>query len=286
MTANAGCVCCSSDRSYERWPGFAVCGSCGLMTWAKQLSPGESRSLYNESYFQDGEYTDYLGDKEFRQQSMRVYVRLVKRFLPASSRLLEIGCAHGFFLELIRKEYPASVGIDLSKEAVDYAKRQGLDARAGDLLELSLEPGFDAVCMWDTIEHLPHPDRVLSRAYELLRPGGHLFLTTGDLGALLPKIQGRKWRQIHPPTHLFYFTRSSLKALCNKLNFEVVRFGTVSISHRLGSALTLLHKSRPASLTSHIAGAALKILPTPLLRAGFAINLGDTLYLVARKLAA
>jgi SAM-dependent methyltransferase len=284
MTAVEGCICCGSEIFAERWRDFIVCSRCGLMTWAKHLPDSEdSRHIYDESYFQDGEYADYIGDKKFRQQSMDFHLRLVNRFLPASARVLEIGCAHGFFLELLRKDYPASVGVDISREAVAYAKGQGLDVREGDLLELNLEPGFDAVCLWDAIEHLSRPDDVLLRARELLRPGGCIFLTTGDLGALLPRLQGRKWRQIHPPTHLFYFTRPALKALCRKLNFEVVRFGTVASSYRLKSALMLLHRSRPGSLTSRFAEVAAKILPANLLRSGFSINLGDTLYMVARN---
>ena len=284
MSSIAGCICCGSHRSTERWPGFLVCSVCGLMAWDNHsLTLDESRKLYGKSYFLDGEYADYLGDREIRRQSLKSHLQLVRRFLPAPGRILEVGCAYGFFLELLQKDYPDSVGVDLSNEAITYAQHQGLDAREGDLLEQNLESGFDAACLWDTIEHLPHPDRVLTKVRELLRPGGYLFLTTGDLGALLSKLQGRKWRQIHPPTHLFYFTRTSLKALCEKLRFEVVRFGTVSVSLRLRSALETLHKSRPGSFPSRLAGMARKILPESLLRAGLAVNLGDTLYLVARS---
>jgi hypothetical protein len=45
-----------------------------------------------------------------------------------------------------------------------------------------------------------------------------------------------------------------------------------------------LHRSRPGSLTSRFAGLARKVLPESFLKAGFAVNLGDTLYLVARSI--
>jgi SAM-dependent methyltransferase len=197
--------------------------------------------------------------------------------------VLEIGCAYGFFLELIQNDYPGSIGIDVAGEAIAYARSHGLDVHECDLMEIELPGKFDAICLWDTIEHLPFPTLVLEKSRDLLRPGGYLFLTTGDLGALLPRLQGLKWRQIHPPTHLFYFTRKALQQLCVKLNFEVMEIGTVKVSRRIGSALSCLARSRPKSLIASLSLGACRILPSRILNKGISLNLGDTMYLVARR---
>src|SRR5262249_32934582 len=75
-------------------------------------------------------------------------------------------------------------------------------------------------------------------------------LTTGDAGSLLARIQGEKWRQIHPPTHLFYFTRATLARVFEKAGLETVRIGAVghSRSYRsMAHGLFSLRRSRPGA---------------------------------------
>ncbi len=76
--------------------------------------------------------------------------------------------------------------------------------------------------MWDTIEHLEKPEVYVEKACGLLNTGGYICITTGDAGSLNARMRGRKWRQIHPPTHLHYFSRKTLSLLLQKKGFEVV----------------------------------------------------------------
>jgi SAM-dependent methyltransferase len=281
------CPCCDGVRWAVPWPGFITCRSCGLMTVSADYSAGytdqQLHAMYGESYFHGAEYADYLADKPDLQQTLAGHLRWVRRYVPPGRRILEIGCAYGYFLELIRHTYPDSLGVDISAESVSYARGSGLNALAGDLLEMDVPGLYDAVCLWDTIEHLPHPAAMIRKAATHLRPGGHLFLTTGDFGALLPRIQGRRWRQIHPPTHLFYFTRDALAALCAKLGFDVVTFATVTTHIHFRTALLTLQGLHPRSPAGRLAKAAYRLLPDSVLQWRFPLNLGDTVLLVARR---
>jgi SAM-dependent methyltransferase len=253
------------------------------MTTATVFTNEQLRPFYREDYFRGREYVDYLADKSAHQKTLARHLRVVRRYVPPGGQLLEIGCAHGFFLELALPIYPGSVGLDIATSAVAAATGRGLDVRAGDLAEQRFDEGFEAVCLWDTIEHLAEPDAVLKRACSLLKPGGYLFLSTGDFGALLPRLRGRSWRQIHPPTHLFYFTRPSLRALCCRLGLEVVRFGTVRVYRRLGSALQAMARGGGGPALGRLATAAQRLVPASILTWCVPLNLGDTLYLVARR---
>jgi 2-polyprenyl-3-methyl-5-hydroxy-6-metoxy-1,4-benzoquinol methylase len=253
------------------------------MTVDGDLPPGGLKELYQEDYFAGREYIDYVADKPAVQKTLRRHLRLVQRHLLRGGRLLEVGCAHGFFLELALRDYPGSVGVDVSHPAVVHARSLGVDAREGELLAMTFDAPFDGVCLWDTIEHLPRPAEVIRQSVALLRPGGFLFLTTGDFGAWLPRLQGLNWRQIHPPTHLFYFTRRSLRELCRHSGLEVVRFGTVTVHRRLASAWRALALFRPASPGGRLAAFALRVAPARVGNWSVPLNLGDTLSLVARK---
>lgn len=277
------CPCCDHSEWLPRWKGFVVCRRCGLMTVNQSFAAEDLKRFYQEDYFKGREYVDYVADKPAQQKTLRNHLRVVRRHVRPGGRLLEIGCAYGFFLELIRSEYPGSVGVDVSSAGIAHARAQGLQAEEGDLLRLQFEQPFDGVCLWDTIEHLPNPRDVVQRGAELLKPGGHLFLTTGDFGALLPRLQGLSWRQIHPPTHLFYFTRLSFRELCPRVGLQVVRFSTVRVHRRLGSVFQSVKNFYGRSLTGRLASLALRVTPGSLLNWNFPLNLGDTLCLVARK---
>ena len=279
----APCPCCDRSDWFPRWKGFVICRHCGLMTVNQRFPAEELIQFYQEDYFKGREYVDYVADKPAQQKTLRNHLRVVRRHARPGGRLLEIGCAYGFFLELIQEEYRGSVGVDVFSAGVAHARAQGLQAREGDLLGLGFEQLFDGVCLWDTIEHLSNPREVIQRCAELLKPDGHLFLTTGDFGAVLPRLQGLKWRQIHPPTHLFYFTRQSLRELSLRVGLEVVRFSTVTVHRRLGSVFQSLGSFYGTSLTGRIASCALRATPPGLLNWSFPLNLGDTLCLVARK---
>jgi len=277
------CPCCDHSEWLPRWKGFVVCRRCGLMTVNQGVPAEELKKYYQEDYFKGREYVDYVADKPAQQRTLRNHLRVVRRHARPGGRLLEIGCAYGFFLELIQEDYPGSVGVDVSSAGVAHARAQGLQAQEGDLLGVRFDKLFDGVCLWDTIEHLPNPREVIQRSAELLKPGGHLFLTTGDFGAVLPRLQGLKWRQIHPPTHLFYFTRQSFRELCRRAGLEVVRFSTVTVHRRLGSVFQSLENLYGQSLTGRVASLALRVTPRGILNWNLPLNLGDTLCLVARK---
>ncbi|MCH7562967.1 MAG: methyltransferase domain-containing protein [Gemmatimonadetes bacterium] len=77
--------------------------------------------------------------------------------------------------------------------------------------------------MWDVVEHLRHPDRYIERAAELLRTGGILCLTTGDIGSLNARLRRGKWRLIYPPSHLHYFSTVTMKRLLDGKGFAIER---------------------------------------------------------------
>jgi SAM-dependent methyltransferase len=277
------CPCCDALQWEARWPGFVICRACGLMTVEGHFRVEELKKEYGEDYFHGREYVDYVADAAVQRKLLTSHFRRMARYVRPGQPVLEIGCAYGYFLELLRSAYPASVGIDVSASAVAAARANGLDAREGDLIELDLQGPFGAVCLWDTVEHLAAPDAVLRRGVELLSPAGYLFLTTGDFGSWLARVQGLRWRQIHPPTHLFYFTRRSLTLLCQRIGLTVVALETVSVHRRLSSSLRGWQQRYPGSRSASVAGWLDRVLPTRLREYDFPLNVGDTMFLAARR---
>ena len=217
------CVCCTSKVSSPHLKGLRRCPDCSHVWADMRLTDDELRDLYARDYFEGGEYPDYEREKRALIRNFRAVLKDITRIRPEGGRLWEIGCAYGYFLYEASRYFRAA-GCDLSPHAVEYAcDVMNQAAQCSDYLSITMDEPPDVVCMWDTIEHLAQPDAYIAKAYDDLAPGGVLALSTGDIGAIVPRLRGAKWRLIHPPTHLHYFTVGSMGALLERTGFQGIR---------------------------------------------------------------
>ena len=220
----AQCVCCLGMRSVDYLPGLRRCPSCSHVWADLRLSPDELRALYSRAYFEGDEYVDYERQRPGLRRNFQARLAELGRRHPKGGRLWEIGCAYGFFLKEAAGQFDAS-GCDISEHAVAYARdRMGVDAHCVDYVEYEPEAAFDAVCLWDCIEHLQNPEQYVFKAAKDLRPNGTIAILTGDIGSRWARLRGRRWRLLHPPTHLHYFTVDSIRTLLIRAGFVDFEF--------------------------------------------------------------
>jgi SAM-dependent methyltransferase len=225
-------ICSASGRGLEpaervfTVKGFSIarCPGCKLL-WT-DTSPGfDTNSIYSEEYFQGGVpdgYSDYLGSEKLLAREFDARLEFVRSF-QSGGKLFEIGCATGGFLRQA-KEYFEAKGTDVSEFAIQAAREKGLDVRCGEFEASQVDAAsYDVFVLFDTIEHLPDPIDTLRKVSECLRPGGVVFLTTGDSASLTARVCGSRWRLMTPPQHLWFFSRQSLTELLSDLGFEVLR---------------------------------------------------------------
>lgn len=252
------CIVCGNTHFAPLYDNSLLrCSSCGFITANCDLSDAELRALYARNYFHGEEYLDYLSDKRTLQVNFNRRLRDIP-FRP-DDNVLEIGCAYGFFGELVAKQVDGLVqytGIDIASEAVAHGRQHlGLNLMDADYGTTAFSEPFTHVFLWDVVEHLKRPDLVLRKVASELTPGGRLYLTTGDIGALLPRIQGRNWRMIHPPTHLHYFSAATITRLLEAQGLVVDRISHPPV-HRswkqIWFSLFLLGKEQPSALAQWV----------------------------------
>jgi SAM-dependent methyltransferase len=275
-------VCGHTDFKPVYSSTLLKCMSCGFVTANMQVSPELLEKTYSENYFKGEEYLDYLQDKEILQLNFKKRIETVRKLsrhsLPVTN-CLEIGCAYGFFGELIVKNFtPAYLGFDVVREAVAFAhEKLGLQAKTTSYLdEPAPESPYSDVFMWDVVEHLERPDMFIEKAGRDLLPGGRIYITTGDISAWLPRMQGRSWRMIHPPSHLHYFSRGTLTRLLENKGFSVLKTSYPPVYRSIRQvfySLFVLHKS------NHLETLVNKIP----LSWNVPINTFDIVFIVAEK---
>lgn len=108
-------------------------------------------------------------------------------FLPLSGRrVLDVGCGGGLLTEAMAAEGAQVTGIDLSEQLIDIARlhllESGLKAEyrviSAEAMAAEQPAGFDAVTCMEMLEHVPDPQAIVQACFDLLKPGGRLFLST------------------------------------------------------------------------------------------------------------
>ncbi len=107
--------------------------------------------------------------------------------LVSGARVIELGCGGGCVASHLSRCGYEIVGVDGHRQLVNLASKRAKDARfwVHDLsrgIEALPERDFDAVGLFDVIEHLDDPRQALQKAVSLARPGG---LVVGTVPALL-----------------------------------------------------------------------------------------------------
>ncbi len=157
-------------------------------------------------------------------------------YSPPPLRWLDFGCGAGAFLKYLREHGPIHgrplelTGHDVGSYADLLKTRDRF--RILDLDELSREPSdrYDVISMIEVLEHLPHPHDPLALVARLLKPGGLLLLTTGNLDSPIARRQGIHYRYCAPEIHVSLFNPRALAQLYRRVGLEphFVRYhGTV-----------------------------------------------------------
>lgn len=275
------CVSCEVPGEPVGYAGLRRCSTC-THVWADlDLGQDEVRKLYQRDYFFGEEYSNYLEDRRIIEKNFALRLATLSRFLtPAHRRLLEIGAAYGFFLNAARTRFVSVKGFDVSEDAVAHATRDlNLDVTCGDFLDADLSgQAFEVACMWDTIEHLAAPKAYLEKLASCTTPGALVAITTGDIASRNARRQKARWRLIHPPTHLQYFTPQSLTHMLDRAGFRVVHVEQCGFYRSIGGMLHTLfalrwHQPR--------LGAWLRDCVPPQL--DLYLNLNDIMYVIAER---
>lgn len=146
-------------------------------------------------------------------------------------KILDVGCGTGHFLAAMQKYGTWEVvGIDLNPEAVAFARSVlKIEAYTGKIEDIGLPPHiFDAVTMWDTLEHLRDPRSALLGVWRVLKPDGRLLLRVPSLDSLDACLFGRYWAGLDAPRHLVVFSQKTLKRLLEETGFMVERLWCLS----------------------------------------------------------
>jgi len=243
---------CEACGSAEFAPRFELdelrvvrCRGCGLQQVNPRPDSETLRARYPESYFINGYLPDVIDStRNHRARAFRRGLSDLRRLRPArdshrdggpGGRLLDVGCAVGFFLNLARDAGYTCVGLEPSPMASQWAREElGLEVVTGDLATADLPPqSFDIITVWDVLHEQPDPLAMLRRIAALLVDDGILLIKVPDVECLPFRAIAAAYRlsggRLRRGVRLFYqyqlhhFSKTTLAGALGRAGFSVIR---------------------------------------------------------------
>src|SRR5262249_34423073 len=194
------------------------CRGCGNVS-ARLGSDQRARSGIYEHYYRDGSFET----PPVTATSLERLVISFRRF-RFTGRLIDIGFGEGALLNAAERRGWICHGTEIDLRALEYGRQRGwvvAGDTAGD--ERFPKHGFDVVTMIELLEHVQDPERFLRAAFDLLRPGGILYLTTPNAQSLNYCLLGLQWSVFCPPDHLTIWTTRGFRAALGRAGFRCRR---------------------------------------------------------------
>ncbi|MEW6097348.1 MAG: class I SAM-dependent methyltransferase [bacterium] len=219
------------------------CEECELMYRTPIPTKEELKNYYSSGYYQDYGFREYAQRKhhiiKYRFEPILDFFRnqsLTRKFYiqGLTPKILDVGCALGFFIELLKKQGWEAKGVEFSDDAAQYAKKElGLEVYTGSLEEIGFEPEcFDVVTMLDVLEHVVSPNGILKEVNRILKREGLILATVPNVSGAEARGTKGLTNFLFPEGHLFNFPAHTLKRLFNVNGFNIIEMTSLSIPRR------------------------------------------------------
>lgn len=167
---------------------------------------------------------DYQDGLVHHEQAYMEALRLVRRYVSLrNARVLDVGCAQGAGLAVIKKFGAVPFGIDVSEDAVRYCKEVGFaDTYVSELVNAPVHD-INVAIMNDVLEHMQDPRANLASLHAVLSTGGVVYVRN-NLFSRDGFVNNAQYfaRHFEPPYHCSYFTRERMLTLFAECGFTLL----------------------------------------------------------------
>jgi 2-polyprenyl-3-methyl-5-hydroxy-6-metoxy-1,4-benzoquinol methylase len=290
------CLLCQSDQfeSLGEKNSFRVvrCSKCELVFINPQPSEETTNALYDESYFAGGSEYGYQGigylsnnNEQWFKYIPTKAIAKIQKIKPQKGKLLDVGCAVGYALEVAKDKGWEISGVEISQYARKLAEKK-LGISIPETLESANYQNdyFDVIAAFEIIEHIHRPQEFIESLHKILKKDGVLCISTPNLDHAKTFKNFIDWPYLTPPEHLCFFNRQTIQNLLEKNGFEIkeIFFGPINPLAQGGENIKriqkMYHKVRP------IVRPIKKLLyDMPMAWYGTKSGLGEDMIIIAQK---
>ena len=224
------CPLCSSPRLkpefsisiFDTMLSWDSCLACDLVFQNPRLDDETIQLIYKSEDYWNTAYSNYEEQEETRVEESRVRLKKIMSVTGLQpGKLLDVGCATGFFAAAAKEKGFLVKGIDPSPELAEFGrKRHGIEIECDILEGVRLEDEFyDLITLWGTDSHFLNPLEGFQKLVRSLKPGGIFCMTYQNF---------RHWVRIFFPgikkswNALYNLSPKSLQVLFDKVGLEII----------------------------------------------------------------
>lgn len=290
------CPICSDSGPIEKLVRLSVtilyrCGSCGVVFCSPNFQ--NRKGDFFDVYPVD-QWIKYYAP--FRSRTHRKFIKDHRKLFSSVKSVMDIGCAAGWFLDVIKKNKILTVGIDPSPSMKGKVrKKHKFYSLTADQID-RISGNFDLISFWNVFEHFNNPHKILKKVSKKLTKSGFLILSVpnqngfiSSLSYLLAKISNGKFvfpleelfQTNNAFGHLFHYNRRSLGELLKTHSFIPLIWEGADIVDVLNV------RQRLTITTNYVDEIKQRILATGvawMTRLAGLINMQDELVVIGRKI--
>jgi 2-polyprenyl-3-methyl-5-hydroxy-6-metoxy-1,4-benzoquinol methylase len=227
---NYSCSLCGKSKTdlLLTKQGFSIvqCNNCSFVYVNPRVQDEQLASIYRHNYFanKDYGYVSYEQEKRLRIKNFERWLRDADKYITVTDPIfaLDIGCAAGYCLELMKAKGWKTTGLELDEEMCTSLQQRGFNISKSLLGDLETENRFSVITLFDVIEHIPNIDKAFSKLHSLLTKNGVVVMVTPNHKSFQRKLLGKKWFQYKPIEHIQYFDKKSISAFAERNGLQIV----------------------------------------------------------------
>ena len=213
---------------------FYNCLGCNIEYASPRLKEESLLNLYEGDGWRDtAYYENWKSEKGKDYYLVQENIKLVKKFLPSGSSILDVGCDIGLTVKSLEENNYYSEGVEVSTIGSKIAsEKTGIKVQNCKLQDYQTDAKFDGVLLLNVLEHLYDPIQILKECGDNTKQGGYIFLHVPNhdgWSAKYKKYLHKKgikndYKHFGFPAHIYAFNKKSLAKMLDKSGFEAVHF--------------------------------------------------------------
>lgn len=261
------------------------CLNCTTQFLFPQLDDESLNKLYSESYYKAWGLKGQEDNGPLKKMKIATFdlrLNLIQKYKP-NGKILDVGCATGYFLEAAQKRGFECSGVEFSEYSSNIAKQKFGNSTIfhGTIEDCGFrEKDFDVIAMSDLIEHVRNPLQTLKKAKALLKEDGIIMIITPNTDSLSNKLMKRRWTH-YKPEHFFYFNKHSMNHLAHMLGLNLM------YTENSRKAVNIEYLKTQFEVYQHwfftpLIKFIFGILPSKIRRMNFYLSLGEMTFILKR----
>ncbi len=230
FTEDRNCPVCGSHNElemfYKEGGRYVKCQDCDMV----YINPVFKDFALKDYYEQNHSVQSEIVETDIDEFYVNIYtqgITAIKAVNKNASKILDVGCSSGVFLDVAKSNNLDTYGVELNKTEYLYAQKKGHTVYNDLLQNVSFNEKFDAITMWDVFEHLKDGEFYLNIMKNLISENGVIFLQVPSSDSLAAKILQEKCNMFDGLEHVNLYGVETIKQLADKCGLKVLNIGTV-----------------------------------------------------------